>query len=496
VLPGEQIRVAGHGFRAGARVRLVLAGRLLRRLRVGPRGRFRVRVWIPRGLAAGRYRLAARSRGAVVRRRLRVLARRRLSQPLPNLVPSPPPSAPPPARAGRFPRLMMTHYLVDSTTEAQSLARWDWVVVSGQHIGSVGSGIGTDTWDDMRAVNRNILIMAYIDGSEDNANLNNQLRCRSPNQLVSGFTEEWWLKNADGTFAGYNGSSRKMINPTAFVPTNGAGRRWNEHLANWLATCYQQDGVLVDMVSDSACGCWPGWTITSRVPDIDMDRNGVRDVAEHGEAWTNNTWGAAMRDLMAKARAALGPGDILVGNNGIGFNQWANGQSLEAGHGTAPDVNGLNLFASWQQNHFGDLWGTVQIGGSQTDYRLMRRGLTAAMMHDYHFSYSCGANCNFTSLWWYDEYSVDLATGRATRDASRKGYLGSPIGPALTLANGVRRRDFDNGVALVNMTNSSQTVALGGTFRRIQGTQDPVVNNGQSVSSVTLAGQDGLIVLR
>jgi acid phosphatase type 7 len=94
VVPGQQVRVAGHGFRAGTRVRLILAGRSLGRLRVGPRGGFRVRVRIRRGLAAGRYRLAARSGGAVARLRLRVLARRLPPRPSPGFAVSPPPPEP------------------------------------------------------------------------------------------------------------------------------------------------------------------------------------------------------------------------------------------------------------------------------------------------------------------------------------------------------------------------------------------------------------------
>jgi acid phosphatase type 7 len=89
--------VAGHGFRAGARVRLVLAGRSLGRLRAGPRGGFRWRVRVPRGLAAGRYRLAARSGGVAIRLRLRVRARPLPPRPLPpRPSPEPGPSLPPP----------------------------------------------------------------------------------------------------------------------------------------------------------------------------------------------------------------------------------------------------------------------------------------------------------------------------------------------------------------------------------------------------------------
>jgi acid phosphatase type 7 len=94
VLPGEQLRVAGHGFRARARVRLVLAGRSVRWLRAGPRGGFRLRIRIPTGLEAGRYRLAARSRGGVVRLPLRVRSRPQPSPPFVAIEPSQPRPAP------------------------------------------------------------------------------------------------------------------------------------------------------------------------------------------------------------------------------------------------------------------------------------------------------------------------------------------------------------------------------------------------------------------
>ncbi len=58
------------------------------------------------------------------------------------------------------------------------------------------------------------------------------------------------------------------------------------------------------------------------------------------------------------------------------------------------------------------------------------------------------------------------------------------------------RRDFDNGIVLVNGTWSPQTVALGGEFRKILGTQDPDVNDGATVTEVNLPDRDALILLR
>ena len=60
----------------------------------------------------------------------------------------------------------------------------------------------------------------------------------------------------------------------------------------------------------------------------------------------------------------------------------------------------------------------------------------------------------------------------------------------------VYRRDYVGGVALVNPTNSPVTVNLGGTFRKIKGTQAPLVNDGSLVTSVTLPAMDGLVLLR
>jgi acid phosphatase type 7 len=91
-LPGQTLRVTGHAFPAWARLRLVLSGRSVGRLRSGPHGGFRVRIRVPRTLAGGRYALAARSRGIVVRRRLRVRALSQPAQPAPG--PEPPAPAP------------------------------------------------------------------------------------------------------------------------------------------------------------------------------------------------------------------------------------------------------------------------------------------------------------------------------------------------------------------------------------------------------------------
>ena len=160
----------------------------------------------------------------------------------------------------------------------------------------------------------------------------------------------------------------------------------------------------------------------------------------------------------------------------------------------------LNMLFRWRDNHFGQLWNIVLVGGAQNDYQKMRAGLTTAILSDSYSGYTDGSAGNYTSRWWYDEYSVNLQTGQATGDASRNGYLGDPTGSPHRVTGSadpaVWRRNFQNGIVLRNYTGSAQTVNLGGTFRRIRGTQAPSVNNGQSVTSVSLPANDGLILLR
>lgn len=59
----------------------------------------------------------------------------------------------------------------------------------------------------------------------------------------------------------------------------------------------------------------------------------------------------------------------------------------------------------------------------------------------------------------------------------------------------IYRRDFDNGIVVVNATPQTQTIDLDGTFLRINGTQQPV-NNGASISSVTLPPYDSALLVR
>jgi hypothetical protein len=117
------------------------------------------------------------------------------------------------------------------------------------------------------------------------------------------------------------------------------------------------------------------------------------------------------------------------------------------------------------------------------DYALMRYGLASCLMDDGFFCFT-DDNKPFASNPWFDEYGVKL--GRAVSEP--------PLEP---WRNGVYRRDFENGVVLVNPRgNGAQTVELEPGLTRFKGRQDPVHNNGKPVRTLRLADRAGILLVR
>jgi hypothetical protein len=133
----------------------------------------------------------------------------------------------------------------------------------------------------------------------------------------------------------------------------------------------------------------------------------------------------------------------------------------------------------------------------------MRYGLAAALMNDGYYSADCGVydEETTTNRRWFDEFDNG---GRGL------GYLGYPVASSAgnprttSWSNGVWMREFQGGVVLWNPKgNGARTVNVSGLvspsghtgLKHILGTQDPTINNGYAVTSVTLRDRDGLILL-
>ena len=109
-----------------------------------------------------------------------------------------------------------------------------------------------------------------------------------------------------------------------------------------------------------------------------------------------------------------------------------------------------------------------------------------------------------------EDHRVALAARALDNGGRGEGYLGNQVGTAAgnpqttSWSNGVWKREFQGGVVLWNPKGSgTRTVNVSGLvspsghagLKHILGTQNPSLNNGYSVTSVTLRDRDGLILL-
>jgi len=224
-------------------------------------------------------------------------------------------------------------------------------------------------------------------------------------------------------------------------------------------------------------------------------------------------WRNSYVDAVTEFRTAMGAGHMMWGNvadwgSGSiqGYNQVLNGGVMESAIGQSYSyesqswakmmssyaiiMNALAPFAG------GGPYLIFQQDGSITDYQGMRYGLASCLLDNgyYHFNTS-GFQGGGNGVGWTDEMGVNLGPAVAGPNNPTNGTYSN--GGLAVWKQGVWRRDFANGISLVNPKgNGVQTVTLETTYKHFSGTQVPSVNNGQSVTSVTLNDRDGVILLR
>ena len=342
-----------------------------------------------------------------------------------------------------FPRLFIPHYVITRKADTRRLAKWDWIMVT-PSVRRTRRQLA-----NLRAANPNATIMLYVNGSEDNGH-DFEVPAVTPTAVAAGMSRRWWAHNADGShisYPWYPGNRVINITPQA---TRVHGKRYPQHLTHWIAATYPKfgmDAIAVDMVNDPNAQPRGFNRFADYFPHIDLDNDHIADRAEHGMRWINDQWAAGGHAIMSELRRKVGDAQILVADNGLGLTgAGANGIMLESGLASSPVIR---LLQHAETSHFGPGFSTlITPAGTysrhpQTDYKLMRHNLVAAMLGGAYSAYADGdgRNGGYSAEWWYDEYSVDLATGDATGDASHKGYLGAPIDRAQQLPNGVWRRD-------------------------------------------------------
>lgn len=300
----------------------------------------------------------------------------------------------------------------------------------------------------------------------------------------------WWLAAGASVVPSFYGSGEMTINDSPYTAKDADGDDSIDWIAKWYVNNYYQpnpdiDGFFMDNVfaKPRVDGDWYNdGTVLSAA-----DPRAAAALQAGYERWFSLT-----RQLM--------PGKYQIGNVGswatggakvpAGYMGMANGGVLEAIIGKSYSSETWGGFKG-MMNEYGAIMDAVAAPklvifnqwGSPTDYQSFRYGLAACLMNDGYYSFT-NSSVGYYGVQWFDEYDSNLGSATSA----------PPAGP---WQKGVWRRDFTNGIALVNPKgNGPQTVTLGGTFFKLKGSQDPAVNNGQKVTQVTLQDRDGIILMR
>jgi hypothetical protein len=195
------------------------------------------------------------------------------------------------------------------------------------------------------------------------------------------------------------------------------------------------DGIFIDVLCSSL-----RWT-QSPAESVDYVRAGYPTFDAFDAAW-----GAAVDTLGDRLRRLAGPDFLVIGNCGAGTNYDAfNGWMRE----NFPFQNG-----DWYTNMFADPGGYLAgdqrfhpphndfistipqeqpgIPGAAWNARRVRFGLGSAALGNGYGVFNDGAPGTYGDsymTWWYDEYAVDLSTGRSSAELRHTGWLGQPLAP-------------------------------------------------------------------
>lgn len=413
------------------------------------------------------------------------------------------PAAAQASREVTFPRTATCYLGQDSLPPVATLARYDLVVINHEW----PHRVPPDYFVQLRAINPRLRLLAYVDLTDSMSQLgtakywpDSYALWQFQTPTSSRFPRAWLAHTAAGVPV-HEYLDSVMTNLTDVCP-RVAGQRFVEYAADWVVgriwSAGIWDGIFLDVWGDTLWSVdQSGWDITgtghnvpnakiygpgnpldrgltsgerimrSRMPDVILVANGTRTLHHgllDGLAWESFADPLADRDPITD------------------FTRY-----VATGAASAHRSPGVSLTISSRRVR----------AGSADDYRRARFAMAATLMQN---GFWAPVDDDYGQSLYYDEMD-GAGLGR--------GYLGralepDPPLPAITTAieggtgspaPHVYRRDFEHGIALVNVGHTTQQVALHRTYRHLSGITNRVVNNGTAVDRVTIPAQDGVILL-
>lgn len=297
--------------------------------------------------------------------------------------------------------------------------------------------------------------------------------------------ENWWLTKADGAKVSLNPKTcRFEINFTEFTRPDSKGRRYSEWAAEWYFHEFYSSVPEFDF--------WYFDAVRQRtwIKEADWKQVGVDQRGDDSTLWPVYRRGQAAH---FKAAKKLAPEMLLVANtdNDLSSPEYKgllDVAFLECVMGKAWSFetrNGwdwaMGLYRSIGASLNGPKAAVFGACGNPNDYKFFRFAFTSSLMGDGYFAFSDSDNYGIPP--WFDEYNVQL--GKPLEGPPENAYK-----------QGVYRRSFENGLVFVNPSENVETLAVPAGYRHLFGRQDPAVNNGLAVSSVTIPPRDGVVLVK
>jgi hypothetical protein len=334
----------------------------------------------------------------------------------------------------------------------------------------------------MKAINPRMMVGQY---TMLNESIDDPAKTANDDVIVKLDEMDWWLRDAvtgakkqwSTLYSAYD------INFTEWSLPDGNGERYPQWLARRNFERYFRPIPELDV------WYFDGVMKYSRIGQANWRLDGENVSSQEPEVA-----GAYRRGHLAHwaASSSLAPTRLLIGNtdNDLAYPEYK-GQLpaafLEAMMGKSWSIEQRGWLTMMERyfNVAANLRAPALVGfnvnGAVSDYRFFRYAFASCRLGNAHFSYTDSA-LEYSSVPWFDEYEV--AFGVAKDPPS-----------LLPWSNGVYRRRFEKAMVLVNPNSDARTVTLPAGWRRLLAYQDPQVNSGASVRTLTLPPKDGIVLV-
>ncbi len=382
-----------------------------------------------------------------------------------------------------FPRL--ANYFLKweiSDEEVPKLAKWNLLVLDMET-----QETSRDKILKIRELNPKIIILVYITSQEilDKVDYYNQAYLRQ--EFNKGISSAWWLRDISGNKIS-NWPNTFMFNLSDGAPVDEKGQRFTDYLPEFIVARLKSSGLWDGVFYDNT------WNSVSWVSAQPLDLN--NDGAPESSSEVDRLWAAGFKKMLAKTRALAGQDFIIVGNGQIyeGFQSLLNGMMLE--NFPAPWENGgtwagsMETYLKLSRLNLNPQLPIINVyDKNQNNFRRFRYGFVSTLLGDGFYSYDYDVT-NHGQTWWYDEYEVNLG-------AAQSALYNLLDNSTTKLQAGLWRRDFKNGIALVNSTSQKKTYVFEKEeFEKISGQQDSLFNNGQKINYIQLESRDAVVLLK